>query len=49
MPKEKSKDKGGTLNGESKSANNNRGTNGKVNHSDNTTNRDMKNTGKTDR
>ncbi len=45
MAKEKAKDKGGTLNGQSKSANDNRGTNGKVNDSASTTNRALKNTG----
>lgn len=37
MAKERSKDKGGTLGGKSKSANNNRGVNGKIKDSDNTT------------
>lgn len=45
MAKERSKDKGGTLAGQSKSANNNRGTNGKVNNSEDTTNNARKNTG----
>ncbi len=45
MPKERAKDKGGTLNGQSKSAHNNRSPNGKENDPENTTNREMKNTG----
>lgn len=49
MSKERSKDKGGTLNGQSKSANNNRGVSGKVQESDNTTNRDRKDTGHIER
>lgn len=38
MSKERSKDKGGTLAGMSKSFNNNRGVNGKVKNSEDTTN-----------
>lgn len=45
MAKERAKDKGGTLAGQSKSAKNNRGTNGKLNDPDDTTNRALKNTG----
>lgn len=45
VSKEKSKDKGGTLAGLSKSYKNNRGTNGKMNDPDNTTNRALKGTG----
>lgn len=45
MAKERSKDKGGTLAGQSKSANNNRGTNVKINNPDSSTNRALKNTG----
>lgn len=45
MAKERSKDKSGTLAGQSKSANNNRGTNGKANDSHDTTNNALKNTG----
>lgn len=45
MAKEKAKDKGGTLNGKSKVSNDNRGSNGKVSDSSNTTNRALKNTG----
>lgn len=48
MSKEKVKDKGGTLGGLSKDAKNNRGANGKLEHSDSTTNRALKNTGHTD-
>lgn len=44
MSKERSKDKGGALAGQSKSANNNRSTNGKIKNSEATTNRQMKNT-----
>lgn len=49
MAKERSKDKGGALNGQSKSANNNRSTNDKIKDSDATTNRQMKNTGHTEK
>lgn len=42
MAKERSKDKAGALAGQSKSANNNRSTNGKIKDSDSTTNKHMK-------
>ena len=48
MAKERSKDKGGALAGQSKNANNNRSSNGKIKNSEATTNRQMKNTGHID-
>lgn len=49
MAKEKSKDKSGTLGGLSKSANNNRGIDGKAQDSDSTTSRAKENTGHIER
>jgi hypothetical protein len=45
MAKERSKDKGGTLNGQSKSANNYRSSTGKKKSAHDSSNRDLKNTG----
>jgi hypothetical protein len=45
MSKERSKDKGGTKAGLSKSYNNNRGTSGKMRNSESTSNTDMVDTG----